>query len=227
MSSLDRRSLLQRAALLVGATLAPGLSLEAFAAPAEADQTFLDSHRMALLAAVADTIVPKTDTPGAVEVGVPKLFDGLLVTWASPERRASLVAALDEIDTLAVAELQRPFAALTPAQRLDVLTPHDVAALKPAPPPPPPAIPVGAAPTTVDPNYSRPKQEPPQTMMDKMSPRFANPGYGKLKELIVVLYYYSEPALNTELSYEHSPGEWQPSIPLTPTTRARGGIGNV
>lgn len=227
MSSLDRRSLLQRAALLVGATMTPALSLEAFAAEAKEVRTFLDARRVALLAAVADTIVPRTATPGAVEVGVPKLFDGLLQTWASPERRTSLVAALDEIDALALTKLQKPFAALTPAQRLEVLTPHDAAALKHAPPTPPPAIPIGAAPTTVDPNYSRPKQEPPQTMMDKMSPRFANPGYGKLKELIVVLYYYSEPALSTELSYEHSPGEWQPSIPLTPTTRARGGIGNV
>ena len=56
-------------------------------------------------------------------------------------------------------------------------------------------------------------------------PRVADPGYGKLKELIVVLYYYSEPALTKELTYEHAPGEWQPSIPLTPETRAAGGFG--
>jgi hypothetical protein len=227
MSFLDRRSLLQRAALLAGATLTPGIGFEALAAQAAAAKPFLDARRMALLTAVADTIVPKTATPGAVDVGVPKLLDGLLRTWASPARRTSLIGALNEIDTLATAKFQRPFAALTPAQRLEVLTPHDAAALKPAPPTPPPAIPIGAAPTTVDPNYSRPKQEPVQSMMDRMSPRFANPGYGKLKELIVVLYYYSEPALSSELTYEHSPGAWQPSIPITATTRPRGGVGGV
>jgi hypothetical protein len=60
-----------------------------------------------------------------------------------------------------------------------------------------------------------------------MGARFANPGYGKLKELIVVLYYYSEPALTSELAYIHAPGEWQPSMPITPTTRPWGGVGSV
>ena len=227
MSSFDRRSLLQRAAVIAGTALTPGLSIEAFAAQTKAVKRFLDAPRFALLTAVADTIVPKTATPGAVDVGVPKLFDGLLRTWAMPARRAALIAALDEIDVLAKAKFQTSFAALAPAQRLEVLTPHDAASLKHAPPTPPPAVPVGAAPTTVDPNYGRGKQEPPQTMMEKMGPRFSNPGYGKLKELIVVLYYISEPALNSELAYVHAPGEWQPSIPITPDTRPWGGVGSV
>jgi len=108
-----------------------------------------------------------------------------------------------------------------------VLAPHDAAALKPAPATPPPAIPIGAAPTTVDPNYGRPKQEAAQSMMERMSPRYADPGYGKLKELIVLLFYYSEAALTHDLAYEHAPGQWQPSIPITPTTRPWGGVGNV
>jgi gluconate 2-dehydrogenase gamma chain len=42
-----------------------------------------------------------------------------------------------------------------------------------------------------------------------------------------VLYYYSEPALTHELAYEHSPGEWLPSIPVTPETRPWGGAGLI
>jgi hypothetical protein len=225
-SGMDRRALLQRALLLAGATMLPGAA-EALAATVAGGKRQLDEPRYALLTAVADTIVPRTDTPGAIDAGVPQNVDALLGAWASAKRRGELTAALDRIDQLARNQHQRSFAALTPVERAAVLAPHDAAALKPAPPTPPPAIPVGAAPTTVDPNYGKPKQEPVQTMADRMNPRYADPGYGKLKELIVVLFYYSEAALTHDLAYEHAPGAWEPSIPITPATRPWGGVGSI
>jgi hypothetical protein len=60
-----------------------------------------------------------------------------------------------------------------------------------------------------------------------MAPRVTDPGYNRVKELIVVLYYISEVALTQELTYEHAPGEWQPSIPVTPATRQSGGIAPI
>jgi hypothetical protein len=223
---MDRRDLLQRAMLLVGAAMLPG-SAEALADAVSGGKHQLDPAHFALLTAIADTIVPKTDTPGAVEAGVPQYVDGLLGSWASPARRAELIGAMDAIDRLAQEQKQKSFVALSPAEREAVLAPHDAVALKPAPPTPPPAIPVGAAPTTVDPNYGKAKQEPTQSFMDRMSPHFANPGYGKLKELIVVVFYYSEPALTHDLAYEQVPGEWKPSIPITPSTRPWGGVGGI
>jgi hypothetical protein len=225
-AGMDRRTLLQRALLLAGVAVLPG-SVEALAASVEGGKRQLDSGRYALLVALADTIVPRTATPGAVDAGVPEVVDALLGTWASPKRKAELVGALDKLDLVAKQSDPRGFVALTPAERAAVLAPHDAAALKPAPPTLPPAIPVGAAPTTVDPNYGKAKQEPPQSVVDRMSPRFADPGYGKLKELIVVVFYYSEAALTHDLAYEHAPGQWQPSIPITPSTRPWGGVGNI
>jgi hypothetical protein len=219
---MDRRNLLQQALLLVGASLLPG-SAEALAAAVTSGKRQLDTKHYALLTALADTIVPKTDTPGALEAGVPQLVDALLGTWASPERRVMIVGALDKIDALAIEKHKRSFTDLAAADREALLIPHDAAALKPPPVTPPPTIPVGAAPTTVDPNYGRPKQEAPQSARDRLSPRFADPGYGKLKELIVVGYYCSEAALTSELRYEHNPGAWEPSIPVTPATRPWGG----
>lgn len=225
-SGMDRRSLLQRALVLAGVAVLPG-GAEALAAAVKGGKRQLDASHFALLTAVADTIIPKTATPGAVDAGVPQNVDALLGSWAKATRREEIIGALDKIDALAREKHQRGFVALSPAERAAVLAPHDAAALKPAPPTPPPAIPVGAAPTTVDPNYSRPKQEPAQSLAARMSPRFADPGYGKLKELIVVLFYYSEAALTHDLAYEHSPGEWKPSVPITPSTRPWGGAGNV
>lgn len=224
MSDMNRRSMLQCALLLVGAAMVPG-SVEALAAAAKAAKPKLDKPRVALLTAVADTIVPKTDTPGAVEVGVPQLIETLIGAWASPERRAALVGALDKIDALAREQKGKPFAELSAEERLAVLMPHDAAALK-APPKeatPPTTVHIGKAQTTMDPQVGRARQMPSQSVMDRFAPKFTDPGYGKLKELIVVGYYSTEAALTTELRYEHNPGAWEPSLPITPDTRPWGG----
>lgn len=229
MTFIDRRALLQRALVLAGAAAAPGFSIEALAQAWEEGPRLLDQARFDLLSAVADTMVPRTDTPGAVDAGVPRKFDALLRAWASPQRRQELLGALDEIDRLARKQAKQPFARLPAARRQALLAPHDAAALKP------PAAPKGAGAVPLspsDPNYGRIKQEPPQETKQEgesiatvRGPKVANPAYQKLKELIVTLYYTSEQALTQELRYEHSPGPWQPSIPVTPQTRPAGGLG--
>jgi hypothetical protein len=228
---MDRRELLQRAMLLVGAALSP-LGSDAPAA-AKTEKTQLDRARLALLSAVVDTLIPKTDTPGAVEAGVPQQFVALLHQWASPTRRAELIAALDAIDGLAQQKQRRSFASLTPNERLELLAAHDAAALQRAAgggvsnDPTAAADPAAAANRVADPNYGRVKQEPAQNDSLMGGARFADPAYAKMKELIVVLFYVSETALTHELTYEHTPGAWRPSVPVTPATRAVGGVGLI
>lgn len=220
---LDRRALLQRVLMLAGAAVLPG-GAEALAAAAAAPaERLLDPKRFSLLTAVADTIVPKTDTAGAVEVGVPAQLDALLRNWASAERRVELTEALDAIDAGARQSKGKPFADLTAAERHEFLAAHDIAALKPLPQTPAASSPMTKAPTVADPKTGKTKQTPPQSVTNRYGPRVASPGYAKLKELIVILYYFSEPALTQELVYEHAPGQWRPSLPITPETRAFGG----
>jgi hypothetical protein len=224
MAPIDRRSLLERALLIAGASVAPGFSLEALAQAPQAGEQLLSQGQFNLLSAVADTMVPRTDTPGAIDAGVPRSFDMLLRNWASPQRRQELVGALEAIDKLALARHKRPFADLTAAQRLALLTAHDAAALPLARGARVNQVePVRPAPTVGDPDYGKPRQEPTR------SSTAAGPAaaYAKLKELIVTLYYVSEPALTHELRYEHSPGEWIRSVPITPESRASGGLGAV
>lgn len=199
---MDRRGMMQRMLTLVGAAAAAGVAPDAFAKPARG-RPVLSAPQRALLAAVAATIVPKTDTPGAIEAGVPAKFEGLLRNWASPERRIELAGALDRIDAMAMAQAQAKFAALAPEKQYELLAAHDIAALK-----------------------NVPRAKPLTGMAALMAPpSVVDPGYAKLKELIVLLYYYSEEALTTELVYEHSPGGWTPSVKVTPETRATGGLG--
>lgn len=201
----DRRGMIARMMALVGATAVSGISADVLAKPAAKSATaarFLDPKRFALLTAIADTIVPVTDTPGAVAAGVPANVDGMLAHWASPRSREMLVEAMTEIDGLAQAHQGKGFAALSPEQRFALLSAHDAVALKQVP---------------------RLEKLTGMAAM-RAGPSVANPGYSKLKELIVVLYYYSETALTTELPYEAVPGGWTPSLKVTPQTRPMGGV---
>lgn len=230
---MERRALLQRALMLTGAAMLPGAA-EALAAAAKGATRNLTPARYAVLKALADTIVPKTDTAGALEADVPAKLDALVGNWASPEHKAEILAAIDKVDAETRSKQGKGFADLSPAERLTFLTPYDAAALKPPPAAPAPpvsssqsTVAVGGTVTKVDPNYGKPKQEPVVSLSRQMARRVTDPGYSRVKELIVVLYYISEVALTQELPYEHAPGEWQPSIPLTPTTRPSGGIAAI
>ena len=48
----------------------------------------------------------------------------------------------------------------------------------------------------------------------------ADKAYAGFKRLVLTLYYLSEPGATQELRYEHVPGVWQPSVKMTPETRA-------
>lgn len=200
MSDLDRRSMIGRMAMLLGVASLP---VEAFAKAAPRTKKFLNVRRMRLLSAVADTMIPKTDTPGALDAKVPAKFDGLLANWASPERRVELLGALSKIDAAAMAQEKVGFAALTPAKRNALLSAHDAAALKNVP--------------------DNRKLKGMAAMM--AGPSVADPAYAKLRELIIMLYFYSEEALTSVLTYEHVPGGWTPSVKVTPETRNSGGLG--
>jgi gluconate 2-dehydrogenase gamma chain len=190
---MDRRGLLQRAMVLVGASVLASCDfLPGSGAPAK-----LGAEQLKLLDVFAATLIPKTDTPGAVEAGVTKVAAQMYADWASDETREELSGALDRIDAAARKAAGKGFAELDPAARQAFLAGHDKAALVKVPPPP-----------------DAPKGNPFVPVISVV-----DNGYHKLKELVATLYYASEAALTTELVYEHVPGPWQPSIKITPETR--------
>ena len=191
-------------ALLLGVAALPACAASS-RAPASAAPRFLSPQRQALLGAVTDTILPQTDTPGALAADVPARLDAMLAQWASEETRSMVVDALDRIDAAALVQHDAGFASLTPADRAALLGPHDIAALKNVPPPP------GA---------------PKQHVFAAIA-YVADRGYLKIKELTIELYYYSPVGSANELVYEHVPGEWQPSVRLTPQSRPSLGPGSL
>ena len=119
----NKRELLRRALLLVGGT-AMATSFELFA-DSSPQARFFGATQYSLLEAVADIIIPRTDTPGAVDAGVPAAFDALMKNWASRERQEQFRALLEEMDKAAREQAGGGLLALERTQRIEVVVAFD------------------------------------------------------------------------------------------------------
>jgi gluconate 2-dehydrogenase gamma chain len=61
----------------------------------------LSAAQQRLVTDIADRIIPRTDTPGAVDVGVPQFIDLLLSDWYDEADARTFLANLDDIDARA------------------------------------------------------------------------------------------------------------------------------
>lgn len=145
MIGTDRRSLLAGIGALLGLHVLP---VDALALPAAGDgkensslsKSYISPEMTALATAFADTLIPHTDTPGAVDAGVPAVFDSLMRDWAAPDHRDHLLGALKAVDAAAVAAAGRPLAQLSPGERTKFLTAYDAAQFQAAPDPSAPEV---------------------------------------------------------------------------------------
>jgi gluconate 2-dehydrogenase gamma chain len=94
----------------------------------ERDLTVLDPHQAATVAAVAEMIIPETDTPGAGAARVHAFIDLLLAEWLPDDARAHFLAGLADVDARARAAFGGDFLAGTEAQRTAILTQLDAQA---------------------------------------------------------------------------------------------------
>lgn len=78
-------------------------------------------ERRALVSAMAETLIPRTDTPGAKDVGVPKFLELLYDQWMAQTERALFDAGLDEADKRARDGHGNTFAAVDAAVQKSVL----------------------------------------------------------------------------------------------------------
>ena len=80
-----------------------------------------DPHQAETVAAMAEMIIPETDTPGARAAQVPEFMDLLVAESASDEERASFLRGLGDVDTRSRDAFGVEFVAATEAQRVAIL----------------------------------------------------------------------------------------------------------
>jgi len=82
----------------------------------------LDPHQDATVTAVAELIIPATDTPGAKAAGVNEFIDVLLSDWVTDAQRTSFLAGLTDLDTRARALFGKDFVDGAEADQVRLLT---------------------------------------------------------------------------------------------------------
>ena len=77
------------------------------------------------VATIAELIIPKTDTPGAREAGVPAFIDVMFADWADDEQREFFTKGLADVDQRSRAAFGKDFVGCTAQQQTQILTDLD------------------------------------------------------------------------------------------------------
>ena len=111
----------------VGQALALGERIRAVTGPVVggAPPATLTPAQARTVTALAETIIPRTDTPGASEAGVTAFVDALLTGWLDASDRDGFLAGLDAVDPVARAAHGADFADCTPAQQAELVARMD------------------------------------------------------------------------------------------------------
>jgi gluconate 2-dehydrogenase gamma chain len=137
-ASMNRREVLQRVAVLMGgAVSAPALLAVLNGCSAKKSEVavwkpvFLSEQQAALIAEVTELIIPKTDTPGAKDVGVPEFIDKMLKDVYAKEAQDRFLSGLQAFEAEAQSQFGKPYLQLDAAQRTQHLqSVHDAALRK-------------------------------------------------------------------------------------------------
>jgi hypothetical protein len=123
---MNRREALQLLATGTALQLAPRNLLavlreaRALLATQNAPRT-LNPHQDATVKAMADLILPRTETPGATDVGATEFIDLILTEWYADEDRNRFLQGLAEVDLRTKSLFDKDFVEASPAQQADIL----------------------------------------------------------------------------------------------------------
>jgi len=124
---MRRRELLRRAAWLLGGAVSAPAALailqgcsarESGGEPAAAVLKTLSAAQLAIVAEIAEIMIPKTDTGGAKDAGVPAFIDATLAAVYPQKDQDRFKAGLGEFERIASAS-GKPFLEREPADRVN------------------------------------------------------------------------------------------------------------
>ena len=189
---MERRELLKIMAMTLGSGVA--LPQSAFARIGEpyneADLTFFRPAQREQVAILAEAIIPKTDTPGAIEAGVPGWIEVIVKDCLEPEDQLIITEGLAAIMLRCAKDHGKGLNMLTPEEQVAFLTAYNQE-------------------TTAARAKLKQKDKPlPQTFLQQF------------KELTKFCYVNSEVGATQAFNFQLVPGKWVPDMPLEPGMKA-------
>lgn len=193
---IDRRELLERAALILGgavsASAAAGFLSGCAGTPPAADgasagqpaRRFFTASELKTVSATCEQIIPKTDTPGAIDLGVPAFCDRMMTGFYQEHERGIVRTGLAQMDKDARAAHGKAFAELAPDQQVALMKIYDREAYE-----------------TRQKNRGKAKADP----------HF----FAILKEQTTLGFFSTQYAATKILKYESVPGPYKGDIPLS------------
>lgn len=189
---MERREILKIMATAVGGSVA--LPQSAFARIGEAfnpaDLTFFRPAQQTQVAILAEAIIPKTDTPGAIEAGVPGWIEIIVKDCLEPADQAIITEGLADIMMRCAKDHGKGLEKLTPDEQVTFLTAYHKE--------------TGAA----------------RIKLEKAGKPQRNTFLQQFKELTKFCYVNSEVGATQAFNYLLVPGKWVPDMPLKPGMKA-------
>lgn len=90
-------------------------------APSDRALATLTPHQNATVVALAEIIIPETDTPGATAARVNEFIDLILSEWVEPDQATEFLDGLDNVDARAQAAFGGSFVDGTQAQQVAIV----------------------------------------------------------------------------------------------------------
>jgi len=212
---MNRRQAVQKVALLMGgAVLGAELFIQTGCkSPAkegsQAGADFFTKDEIAFLDEIAETIIPRTTTPGAKDAGVGAFMNVMVRDCYTSNDQEIFRKGLETIERLSKEKYSKGFMQITPEQRTALLTDLDKEAKA----------------YTQTPEYKSEKEKltAQENIKDSVEERKGNFGYDKasmpkhyfsmMKELTLLGFFTSEPGATKALRYSAVPGKYDPCIP--------------
>lgn len=194
---MQRRDALKNTALFFGYAVSVSALSETFVACSRQASLswkpeFLTTNQANTVAEITETILPKTQTPGAKELGVPQFVDKMLKDLLSEDEQKDFLAGLDTFDKACEEATGKSFAECTEKQRQDFLLQQDKEAAK----------------------------LPPSVWGIRLAAPAPTAFFRRLKELTLLGYFTSEKVGKTMLGYDPIPGHYIACMPLAENQKA-------
>ncbi len=189
---MDRRTLLKNTAMVLGGLASASVARAVLAgvdsgvAVKTPIFTALQREKCSVL---TEIIIPRTDTPGAIDAGVPHFVEVMVSDWYTDRERQIFFAGLEALDQYCTDNFEKRFLECSAEQRINALeqAEKDIKDYKPETD--------GMAGEGEGSLLPGPEDE-------------GKPFFSKIKELTVLGYYTSEVGATEELRYDPMPMEY-------------------